>query len=110
MRELAQISKREHRYNDARLLYAEVNRLAPHKPEGWSDHAKMEEDCGEEARCGALLREGLKHCSFNETLLINSLRHFERCRDIEGARRLLARLRARSIQQNWRVLLEAALL
>ena len=59
---------------------------------------------------GALLQEGLRHCSFNETLLINALRHFERCCDISGARRLLAQLQTRSIQRTWRVLLEAALL
>ena len=31
VKELAQIAKREHHYNKARALYAEVNRLAPHR-------------------------------------------------------------------------------
>eukprot|EP00940_MAST-03C_sp_MAST-3C-sp2_P000391 g391.t1 len=109
-KELADIARRQHRYEEARQMFARVNALQPFAAIGWIEHAKMVEDHGDDATCAALLREGLKHCRFSETLLIQLLKYEERHGNLQNARDIMAGLRNRHVQRTWRVLIEGALI
>jgi hypothetical protein len=90
-------------------MFAQVNLLQPFAAAGWIEHAKMVEDHGDDETCAKLLTNGLKHCRFNETLLIQILKFEERRGNLQNARDILGRLKDRHVQRTWRVLLEGAL-
>jgi la-related protein 1 len=108
--ELADLSKREQRFAQARRLYGAATRLQPSAPQPWLEHAKMEEERGHFERCQRILRQGLRHCAHNEALLLKAIKLHERRGDLPAARRLLARLAPVAVERAWRALLEGALL
>ena len=84
--------------------------MEPYAPQGWLEHAKLEEECGDMKRCEKIMDLGLEFCRFNESLLVKSIKHQERQGRLSEARMLLSRLRDVPIDRVWRVLLEGALL
>jgi len=108
--ELADVAKRSNMINDARSHYREACRLQPRASQGWLEHSKLEEECGNLDRCAAILQEGLKHCTTNENLLIRAVKFYERMGDLDQARHLLSRTKHLSIDKKWKTVLEGALL
>jgi la-related protein 1 len=108
--EMADLAKRENKLYEARSLYIKVNQLQPFASQGWLEHSKMEEECGELSRCQLILRQGLEFCSTNEGLLTKAIKHEERMDNIDAARHLLGRLKTVGIDKAWRTMLEGALL
>jgi tetratricopeptide (TPR) repeat protein len=108
--EIADLAKRQNKIRRARKWYKQVHRLEPTAAQGWLEHAKMEEECGELIKCQRLLRMGLLHCQYNESLLVKAIKHEERLGDLEGARSILASLKEVHIDKVWRTVLEGALL
>ena len=43
---MADYSKRESRFKEAKLLFKLVSYLQPYAYQGWLEYAKMEEECG----------------------------------------------------------------
>jgi tetratricopeptide (TPR) repeat protein len=64
--EMADLAKRQHEYDLADRYYNHVHKLEPRAAQGWLDHAKLEEEGGDLARCGRLLTMGLTYCRYNE--------------------------------------------
>mgnify|MGYP003685456407 CR=1 FL=1 len=108
--ELADLSKREQRFTQARALYLSAAKLQPSAPQPWLEHAKMEEERGHFRTCQRILAHGLRHCAHSEALLLKAIKHHERMGDLLAARRLLARLAPVAVDRAWRALLEGALL
>ena len=108
--ELAEMSKRENRIGEARLLYEAAVSLRPDEPQVWLDFSKMEEDVGESERCNAILQEGLRNCEGNEVLLTRAVKQAERQGRIQQARELLSRLQSVDMppEKAWRTVLEGA--
>ncbi|KAL9649847.1 hypothetical protein ABK040_009660 [Willaertia magna] len=108
--DLADFAKRENLLSEARKQFSKVNKLQPAASQGWLEHAKLEEECGNYEKCGRLLLEGLDKCKNNESLLIKAIKHFEQTEDLETARALLSRLKNQKPENCWKILLEGALL
>lgn len=108
--ELADLSKREQRFEDARSSYRLAAQLQPHAAQPWLEYAKMEEERGHFRRCQRILATGLRYCPTNESLLLKAVKHHERLGDLHAARSLLGRLFSVSVDRAWRALLEGALL
>lgn len=108
--EIADLAKRHNQIQRARKWYSIVNALEPTVAQGWIEHAKMEEECGELIRCQELMEQGLQHCEFNEPLLMKCIKHYERLNNLSAARSLLSRLKDASIEKVWRTILEGALM
>jgi len=108
--EMADLAKRENRFNEARQLYQQVTDSQPFAHQGWLEFSKMEEECGRLFECREILHKGLEYCNFAEQLLTKAIKHEERMNNLQGARALLARLRNQSVDKAWRTILEGALL
>ncbi len=57
-----------------------------------------------------ILLEGLTHCPYSESLLVKALKHEERIGNLPGARSLMSRLKAESVERTWKTVLEGGLL
>mmetsp|Transcript_41132 Transcript_41132/g.66247 ORF Transcript_41132/g.66247 Transcript_41132/m.66247 type:complete len:1159 (+) Transcript_41132:364-3840(+) len=108
--EMADLAKRENRFEEARKLYLCVNSIQPYAHQGWLEYSKMEEECGRLHQCRMILHQGLEYCNYAEQLLTKAIKHEERMGNLQGARSLLARLRNQSVDKTWRTILEGALL
>jgi la-related protein 1 len=110
--DLAELAKRENLINEARKWYAQVNILEPKAPQGWLEHAKLEEESGELDKCDLLLRTGLEvpHCRYNESLIIKYIKLQEQRGNLTAARSVLARLKHLPVDKAWKIVLEGALL
>ena len=108
--ELADVSKRSNKIDDARSYYRKACTLQPNGSQGWLEHSKLEEEGGNLARCAEILQEGLDHCLTSENLLIRAIKFYERIGKLDDARRLLSRLKYLSIDKSWKTMLEGALL
>ncbi|KAL7468626.1 hypothetical protein ACHAXS_008867 [Conticribra weissflogii] len=108
--DLADIAKRSNRLDDARDHYRRSCELQPYASQGWLEHSKLEEECGNLSKCARILREGLQYCSLNESLLIRAVKFYERLGDRDHARQLLARLKHSNVEKSWKTMLEGALL
>ncbi|EAL67408.1 hypothetical protein DDB_G0280363 [Dictyostelium discoideum AX4] len=108
--ELADLANRQNNLKLARKFYRKVTSTQPYISQGWLEYAKMEEDYGRLEKCQKILQLGLKHCPFNESLLIKGIRHEEKMDNLEGARALLSQLRDQSIYKTWRAVMEGGLL
>eukprot|EP00579_Thalassiosira_antarctica_P005524 CAMPEP_0201893392 /NCGR_PEP_ID=MMETSP0902-20130614/38495_1 /ASSEMBLY_ACC=CAM_ASM_000551 /TAXON_ID=420261 /ORGANISM="Thalassiosira antarctica, Strain CCMP982" /LENGTH=1751 /DNA_ID=CAMNT_0048425149 /DNA_START=52 /DNA_END=5307 /DNA_ORIENTATION=- len=108
--ELADVAKRSNMIDDARSHYREACRLRQVASQGWLEHSKLEEECGNLDRCATILQEGLRHCTTNENLLIRAVKFYERMGDLDQARHLLSRTKHLSIDKSWKTVLEGALL
>jgi len=108
---MADLAKRDNRFQQAIKWYKKVNQLAPEAPQGWLEYAKMQEECGHLDECGKILDKGLLlMTNFNEPLMIKAIKHREKMGQLEYARALLARLRPLPIDKTWKTVLEGALL
>eukprot|EP00953_Heterococcus_sp_UTEX-ZZ885_P022305 12348-Heterococcus_DN1.PRE.1 len=107
---MAELSKRENKFDDARRLYRKVTKLQPYACSGWLEYAKLEEECGDLARCDQVLRRGLIYCEHSEALMIRAIKHHERLGNVPAARTLLSRLKHVGIEKVWRTMLEGALM
>lgn len=98
------------RLQETRRLYAIVHELQPFASQGWLEHAKMEEECGDMLECQSLLARGLAHCPpvASESLVIRSLRCEERLGNLANARALLHGLIHEPVTRVWRAILEGA--
>lgn len=108
--ELADFLKRENAASQARKWYAKVVQLQPSASQGWLEYAKLEEECGRLTKCRDILLEGLTHCPYSESLLVKALKHEERIGNLPGARSLMSRLKAESVERTWKTVLEGGLL
>ena len=108
--EMADLAKRENNIKDARHYYQIVNRIQPLASQGWLEYAKMEEECGDLQECQNILIKGQEHCPYNESLMVKSLKHYERMDMIKEARTLLGKLKGVSVDKTWRTLMEGALM
>ena len=108
--ELADLARRSNRFAEARRQYQKVCDLQPYASQGWVEHSKLEEECGNMNRVTNILHEGLKYCEFNENILIRAIKHHERLGNLQQARILLARLQGVSVEKVWRTILEGAML
>ena len=108
--EMADLSKREKMFGEARRLYKAATALQPLAPQAWLEHAKMEEERGHFRRCLRILTEGLRQCPYHEALMLKGIKHLERLGELGTARSLLAQLQSVPINQSWRTLLEGSLL
>lgn len=108
--DLADMAKRENLLDDARYWFKQVNILQPQAAQGWLEYAKLEEECGDTKQCHKLLMKGLQHCQQNESLLIKAVKFYESINRIDSAREILGRLKFMSIEKNWKIFLEGALL
>mmetsp|Transcript_30586 Transcript_30586/g.42193 ORF Transcript_30586/g.42193 Transcript_30586/m.42193 type:complete len:1186 (+) Transcript_30586:404-3961(+) len=108
--EVADLGKRQNRIKHARHYYVQVHRMQPFASQGWLEHAKMEEECGDMERCGRVLNRGLFFCPYNENLLVKGIKHQERIGNIPAARALLSRLKRVPVERTWKATLEGALM
>jgi len=108
--DVADIAKRSNQLDDARSHYRRSCELQPYASQGWLEHSKLEEECGNLSKCANILEEGLQYCSLNESLLIRAVKFYERIGDLRHARQLLARLKHSSVEKSWKTMLEGALL
>jgi tetratricopeptide (TPR) repeat protein len=108
--ELADLAKRENRFDEARELYKLANTSQPYAAQAWLEHSKMEEECGELLRCQQILYAGLAYCGQSENILIKIIKHEERKNNLPAARAVLSRVQNMSIDKAWRTVLEGALL
>jgi len=108
--EMADLSKREKNFSEARRLYRLATELQPSAPQTWLEYAKMEEERGHFDRCQRILTAGLHHCPYHEALMLKGIKHLERMGELRMARSLLSQLYSVPINQSWRTLLEGALL
>lgn len=108
--DLADLAKRANRYVEARALYKRVCELQPTANQGWLEYSKLEEECGHMNRVTNILHNGLEHCEYSENLLMRAIKHQEKMGNLDGARRLLARLQYKGIEKVWKTVLEGALL
>jgi la-related protein 1 len=106
--ELADLSKRDNRLDESRVLFQKVNELQPKGHQGWLEYAKMEEECGNLHECQRILARGVECCPENESLLLKSVKLAEKMGDMRMSRGLLARMRGLGVDKVWRVLLEGA--
>jgi len=108
--EMADLSKREKNFSEARRLFRLATELMPTAPQTWLEYAKMEEERGHFDRCQRILTAGLRFCPHHEALMLKGIKHLERMGDLPTARSLLGQLQCVPINQAWRTLLEGALL
>eukprot|EP00761_Pharyngomonas_kirbyi_P006289 gb/GECH01006295.1/.p1 GENE.gb/GECH01006295.1/~~gb/GECH01006295.1/.p1 ORF type:complete len:958 (+),score=200.06 gb/GECH01006295.1/:1-2874(+) len=109
--DLADLAKRHSdNESDARYWYQEANILDPYASQGWLEHSKMEEECGNLEKSRAIIGQGLDYCPYNEALLIRALKMLEENKDLEGCRTLLARLQEVNVEKTWKVMTEGALI
>jgi len=108
--EIAELSKRENHFQEARKIYRKVCEMQPYACQGWLEYSKLEEECGNLEKCSRILRRGLMFCHYSEGLFIKAIKHEERLHNLKGARELLSRLKRVGIEKVWRTVLEGALL
>jgi len=108
--EMGDLAKREKEFREARRLYRLATELQPTAAATWLEYAKMEEERGHFTRCRRILMTGLKHCPFQEALMLKAIKHLERMGSLATARSLLGTLQQVPINQSWRTILEGALL
>jgi len=108
--EIAELSKRENRFQEARDIYRRVCNMQPYACQGWLEYSKLEEECGNLEKCSRILQRGLMFCHYSESLLIKAIKHEERLQHLDSARELLSRLKRAGIEKVWRTVLEGALL
>ena len=84
--------------------------LQPLESQGWLEWAKMEDECGHVQASLRILRRGLTHLRFNESLLTKAIKQEERLHNIREARELLSVLRPEPIDKVWRAVFEGTLL
>ena len=109
MLDLADYSKRESRFKEAKMLFKLVSYLQPFAYQGWLEYAKMEEECGNQEKSWKILIEGLKFSNLNENLFIKAIKVEEKLGNFEEVRKLIAELADVPIDKSWRMLLEGAL-
>ena len=68
--EMADLSKREKNFSEARRLYRLATELQPSAPQTWLEYAKMEEERGHFERCQRILTAGLRYCPYHEALML----------------------------------------
>jgi len=107
--DLADYSKRESRFKEAKMLFKLVSYLQPFAYQGWLEYAKMEEECGNQEKSWKILIEGLKFSNLNENLFIKAIKVEEKLGNFEEVRKLIAELAEVPIEKSWRMLLEGAL-
>eukprot|EP00949_MAST-11_sp_MAST-11-sp1_P002065 g2065.t1 len=107
--ELADRAKRENFFREARDAYQRVHVMQPYAHQGWLEHAKMEEECGNLVQCSLILEDGLYHCPHNENLLMKAIKHEERCGNKEKARQWIASVKDLPIEKTWQTTLQGAL-
>ena len=88
------------------LYFSSLSSLQPYAAQGWLEHSKMEEECGELLRCQQILYTGLAYCAESDGLLIKAIKHEEKMNNLTAARALLSRLKNMSIEKSWKPLLE----
>ena len=108
--EMADLAKRENRISEARQFYNIVNTVQPLASQGWLEHAKMEEECGDLMECQNILKKGLEYCPSNESLMVKCLKHYERMDRLDEARSLLGMLKGIPAERTWRTIMEGGLL
>eukprot|EP01128_Nolandella_sp_AFSM9_P001820 TRINITY_DN12228_c0_g1_i1.p1 TRINITY_DN12228_c0_g1~~TRINITY_DN12228_c0_g1_i1.p1 ORF type:complete len:1218 (-),score=268.97 TRINITY_DN12228_c0_g1_i1:495-4148(-) len=108
--EIADLAKRENKFNQARHYYRIVNRIQPYAAKGWLEYSKMEEESGHLAECSQILADGLHFCPHNENLLVKGIKHCEKMGSISQARVLLSRLKEVAMERSWRTIMEGGLL
>jgi len=107
--ELADFAKRENKTKEARNFYRIVTSLQPNASQGWLEHAKLEEECGNLESCTRILEAGLEHCPDHEALLVKMLKHYERMEMPGAARQLLGRMKDEPLEKCWRIIMEGGL-
>eukprot|EP01130_Rhizamoeba_saxonica_P003557 TRINITY_DN1490_c0_g1_i2.p1 TRINITY_DN1490_c0_g1~~TRINITY_DN1490_c0_g1_i2.p1 ORF type:complete len:770 (+),score=160.99 TRINITY_DN1490_c0_g1_i2:202-2511(+) len=108
--EIADLSKRENKFEKAQQFYVSVNTLQPYASKGWLEYAKMEEENGNLDKCSKILTDGLYYCPHSENLLVKGIKHGEKMGNIGHSRKLLSRLQDVSIDRSWRTIMEGGLL
>jgi len=108
--ELADLAKRSNQFDKARTLYEKACELQPFAFQGWLDYSKLEEECGRLHRVMAILRTGLQHCRYHETLMTRAVKVQEKMGNLSMVRSLLSRLRHVGIHKVWKTVLEGALI
>lgn len=130
--ELADVAKRCNEIDNARNYYHKACKLQPMASQGWMEHSKLEEECGNIKKCSSILEEGLSYCTANENLwvnlffqpyfilfiltpfgcrsLIRAIKFRERVGQLDQARQLLGHLKHLPVEKYWKVMMEGALL
>jgi len=88
--QMADLAKRENLLREAHRYYKKVNKLQPYASQGWLEHAKMEEECGDLEKCRVsefaipnisvnfsfkkILATGLTYCTYNENLMVKAIK------------------------------------
>lgn len=110
--ELADLSKRENKCEEARTIFRRVNEQYPNVHQGWLDYAKMEEEGGDLEESKRILLQGVMVCPENESVLTKCLKLLERLGDLQLAREILsrARVQAGGVEKAWRLVLEGAMI
>lgn len=99
--EIADLAKRENKFNQARYYYQIVNRylpssfrrtlvlpqltvhrIQPYAAKGWLEYSKMEEESGHLKECSQILADGLHFSPHNENLLVKGIKHCEKMGNI----------------------------
>ena len=107
--DLAELARRNHRIQQARILYQAAIHLNPTSAQTYIEYARMEEDAGELKRSLYALEMALQRCEPQEALLIKALKQYERVGDLAGARSVMARVADADLEKTRRFLAEGAL-
>eukprot|EP00607_Mallomonas_marina_P009137 CAMPEP_0182422658 /NCGR_PEP_ID=MMETSP1167-20130531/8401_1 /TAXON_ID=2988 /ORGANISM="Mallomonas Sp, Strain CCMP3275" /LENGTH=1499 /DNA_ID=CAMNT_0024600895 /DNA_START=12 /DNA_END=4508 /DNA_ORIENTATION=+ len=108
--ELADLTKRNNEFKNARKLYQAVSDRQPHASQVWLEWSKMEDELGNIESSLIILRRGLRQCTFNEALLTKAIKQQERLHNLREAREMLSVLKHEPIDRAWRAVLEGTLL
>ena len=107
---LADLEKRDGKFEKAREYFGKVNELDPYAKEGWLEFSKMEEDCGNFDNCRSILQKGLSHDATNENILKSLIKLEEKTGNIDAARDIIAKLDDYPLSNTWKIILESALM
>lgn len=108
--ELADVAKRENRISEARKMLKISVLLHPFAHQAWLEYSKLEEECGKMMEARKKLIVGIQFSPFCEQLFIKFLKIEEKTGDVSTSRQILGSLCNTSIEKNWKILLEGAMM
>ena len=108
--ELTDVAKRENKLIEAQKLLQISIKIQPSAHQTWLEYSKLEEECGKIASALRILAVGLQFSPNCEQIFVKFLKIEEKIGEVSLSRRILGALHNSSIEKNWKILLEGALM
>jgi la-related protein 1 len=108
--ELADAAKRENNLKAARQVLQISVKIQPTAHQTWLEFSKLEEECGKIDSAFEVLAVGIQFSPTSEQIFAKLVKVEEKTGSFVVCRRVLAGLRRKSLEKNWKVILEGALM